>query len=174
MANSNIHRRSYAYNGSAAYDVYRNSAAPQVERPGLPEERRQPLKKTRVKVKTAVSPFAIVGMLAAGWMLILVVFGYVQLYEITSEVGRLQSQLNTLTAEQANLETVYEGKIDLAYIEQRAAELNMQQPGNGQVVYLNLAGSDRAEIFLEEKSSPVSEVLQAIRNSVTELVEYLS
>ena len=40
-------------------------------------------------------------------------FGYVQLFEATTRVGELQSQLNELTAQQTLLESKYESKIDL-------------------------------------------------------------
>ena len=53
------------YNGSAAYRIYpdyQGTAAPEIEHQGLPEERRLPQKKKRVKAKSAISPFAVVGL----------------------------------------------------------------------------------------------------------------
>ena len=46
------------YNGSAAYDLnrYSGTAAPEIQSPGLPEERQLPRKQQRVKVKAAVAP----------------------------------------------------------------------------------------------------------------------
>lgn len=42
------------------------------------------------------------------------------------------------------------------------------------MIYLNLAGSDKAEIFTEEKTNVFSDIINAIKNSVSGLVEYLS
>ncbi len=174
MANERNKRILYGYDGMAAYDIYRNQTAPQIQRPELPDEQIRPVKKKKIRAKTVVSPFAFLGMTAAACMLVLVIFGYVQLYEATSQVGALQTQLDNLVEEQTSLQSTYEGKIDLANIEQRAAELGMSQPGTGQLIYLNLTGSDKAEIFTEEKHNIVQEVIQAIKNSVSDLVAYLS
>ena len=167
------------YNGSAAYDLYaadlyQGSAAPQIESPGLPEER--PVHRThrRVKAKAAVAPVAVLGLMVVACMLILVVFGYVQLYEATARVSALKSELNSLQQEQVILESLYESSIDLDYVEQRAAELGMAVPTKEQTVYLNLTGTDRAEIYSAERTNLVQRILQAIEASASGLVEYLS
>ena len=107
-------------------------------------------------------------------MLILVVFGYVQLYEATERVSSLQSELSSLQQEQVVLESLYEGGIDLDYIEERAAELGMSVPTREQTVYLNLSGSDKAEIYTVEKTNIFQRIIQAIETSASGLVEYLS
>ena len=107
-------------------------------------------------------------------MLVLVIFGYVQLYEATSQVGRLETTLEKLQEEKTNLHSVYEGKIDLSHIEERAAELGMRQPENGQMRYVNLTGSDKAEIITQEPHSLLGDIAAAIKDSVSGLVAYLS
>ncbi len=162
----------YDYNGSAAYDLYSyyGSAAPEIQRPGLPEERPLPQKKRRVKVKAVVAPAAVVGLVVVACMLILVVFGYVQLYEATEHVSSLQSELSGLRNEQAILESLYEGSIDLPYIEERAAELGLSVPSSSQTVYVNLSGSDRAEIYSTQKVSFFQRIIQAVESSARGLV----
>ena len=165
------------FNGSAAYQLYpdyQGSAAPEIQQPGLPEERRLPQKKRRVKVKAAVAPVAVVGLLAVTCMLILVVFGYVQLYEASERVSSLQSELSELQEQRVVLESLYEEGIDLPYIEERAAELGLSLPGKDQTVYLNLSGSDQAEIYASERTNIFQRILQAIERSASGLVEYLS
>ena len=110
------------YNGSAAYDLYqdrnmdfRGTAAPEIQHPGLPEERVLPQKRKRVKVKAAVAPVAVIGMMVVACMLILVIFGYVQLYEATERVSNLESELSSLMQQQVILESLYEGGIDLIF-----------------------------------------------------------
>ena len=99
------------YNGSAAYQIYpdyQGTAAPEIEHQGLPEERRLPQKKKRVKAKSAVSPFAVVGLAVVTCLIILVIFGYVQLYEASEQVSTLESQLSSLQEDQVVLESLYE------------------------------------------------------------------
>ena len=174
-ANENRTNSIYRTNGAAAYDVrtYGN-AAPEIQRPRLPQERRQPARKVRVKAKLAVSPFGVFGLMAAACMLVLVIFGYVQLYEATTEVSNLSDQLASLNEENQTLRTTYESKIDLSAIEKRATELGMIQSGAGQTVYLNLSGSDRAEVLREEEQNGLASVFEAIKSSVESLVSYLS
>ena len=171
----NLYRTTYRTNGAAAYDLYRGNAAPEIQRPGLPEEQRQPVRRVRVKARPVITPFAVFGMLAATCMLILVIFGYVQLYEATSMAGDLSDQLESITTENQNLRLEYESKIDLTAIEERATtELGMSQPSAGQTVYLNLSGTDRAELIREESKGPFATVVEAVKSSVENLVSYLS
>lgn len=174
--------RRYGTNGAAAYDVYSGNqsyerydgnAVRRPQRQGLPEERPVPRRQERVKVKTAVAPFTLFGMAAAVLMLILVVFGYVQLFEATTEVGELQTQLTELTAQQTLLESRYESRIDLKLVQERAEKLGMSAPREDQIIYVSLAGADRAEIFEEEKTSIVTEIIQAVEESVSNLIAYL-
>lgn len=177
-ANSNNGDRTrYRTNGAAAYDVnrYRGTAAPQIQHPALPEEQRRPVRSVRVKAKAAVSPFGVIGMMAAVCMLVLVIFGYVQLYEATSVAGDLSDDLASLNQENQMLHSEYEGKIDLAGIETRATtELGMTQPSAGQNVYLNLSGTDRAVVMQKEVHNPLTAVVDAVKNSIESLVSYLS
>ncbi len=173
----NRYRGGYQTNGAAAYDMrtYRGTAAPEIERPQLPEEQRQPVRRIRVRARTAVSPFAVFGTIASICMLVLVIFGYVQLYEATSQVGELSDRLAALNSENQVLQSQYEGKIDLAAIEDRAVhELGMSQPTASQTVYINLSGSDRAVIVEPEHENRVVSLLGALRSSVESLVSYLS
>ena len=171
-------RRYYGANGAAAYDVYsvnfKSNAAQPLERPQhLPDEQPLPERERRVRAKIAVAPFTLFGMLAAACMLVLVIFGYVQLYEATTEVSRLQSRLQELNAQQTLLRSKYEGKIDLDTIERRAQELGLHAPESEQIVYLNLSGSDRAEIYQQSKTSLIGEIVQTIEQSVSSLIAYL-
>ena len=114
------------YNGSAAYDLYHlnngsavrvrdyGTAAPEIQRPaGLPEEKTLPQKKRRVKVKAAVAPFGVVGLGVVVCLMVLVVFGYVQMYEATERVSSMESRIASLEEEQRILTSLYEGAIDL-------------------------------------------------------------
>ena len=170
-------RTQYHTNGAAAYDVYtwNQSTAPQrrPEPQHLPEELPLPRKQQRVKARTALAPFTVVGMLAVACMLVLVVFGYVQLFEATSEVSKLETRLSELQSEQTLLRSKYEARIDLDAIEVSAAELGLSKPTQEQIVYVDLSGTDRAEIYQEEKTSAVGEIIAAVEQSVSDLIAYL-
>ncbi len=176
MASENM--RYYETNGAAARDAYTlrytNTASEQLGLPRhLPEEVPVHRKQTRVKVKTAIAPFTMFGFIAAACMMVLVIFGYVQLFEATSRVGRLESQLNQLNQTQIMLQSRYDGSIDLQQVELRATELGMTLPSAEQTVYVNLSGTDRAEIYQQEKSNFVGDVVGAMEQSVSGLIEYL-
>lgn len=106
-------------------------------------------------------------------MMILVVFGYVQLFEATSRVSVLERRLQTLQDEQLLLQSRYDAKIDLAGIEEKAGELGLQKPTQEQIVYVSLTGADRAELHQTEKSSILGEIIGAVEQSVSELIAYL-
>ena len=165
----------YGTNGAAAYDVYSSNVVRQPERRPerreLPQE--QPQKARRVHARTAVAPFTILGVATCACMMILVIFGYVQLFEASSRVSRLENQLKSLQAEQLLLQSRYEGKIDLPAIEARAEELGLRKPAQEQIVYVNLTGTDQAEIYRTEKTSIVGEIIGAIEQSISELIAYL-
>lgn len=166
-------RRIYTANGAAARDAYVDFGGAQpVRQPRrLPEER--PAAQPRIKAKTAVAPFTLIGSVAVVCMLILVIFGYVQLFEASSSVGKLQNRLTSLQQEQVTLRGKYEGRIDLRQIESRASEMGLALPKPEQTVYLNLSGSDCAEIFREEKTNVFADIVAAFEQSVTDLVAYL-
>ena len=126
-------RAQYHTNGAAAYDVYawNQSTAPQrrPEPQHLPEERPLPQKRQRVKARTALAPFTVVGMLAVACLLVLVVFGYVQLFEATSEVSKLENQLSALQSQQTQLQSRYEARIDLDAGADRVPRPLRRRPG---------------------------------------------
>ena len=105
----------YSTNGAAAYDVYSventlRQPVRQPERHELPQERELPQKRQRVRARTAVAPFTILGAAISACMMILVIFGYVQLFEATSRVSKLESQLQSLQEEQLLLQSKYDRK----------------------------------------------------------------
>lgn len=177
-------RQFYTDNGSAAYDVYaqQSSAARQYdntqvrERPRqyeLPEEQpgQQPYR--RVRAKTAIAPFTLAGMLTVACLMILVIFGYVQLFEASSEVSRLENKLASLTEQQRMLQSKYDAKIDLDAAEEYAAQIGLSKCQPEQIVYVSFAGTDQAEIYTQQRTSVFGEILDAMQQSVLGLIEYL-
>ena len=190
MAQSN--RKFYRDNGAAAYDVYawNDQAARQYEdgrayersrQYELPEEqvREQPYR--RVKARTAIAPFTLVGMLTVACLMILVIFGYVQLFEASSSVSKLENQLANLKEQQLMLQSKYDAKIDLADVghvalpaaEAHAAEIGLTKCQPEQIVYVSFSGTDQAEIYTQQRTSVFGEILDAMQQSIFGLIEYL-
>ena len=71
------------------------------------------------------------------------------------------------------MQSKYEGKIDLAAIEQRATELGLRKPTQEQIVYVNLTGIDQEELYKTEKSSILGEIIGAVEQSISDLIAYL-
>lgn len=160
-------------NNSAAFDVYQN-AAPRTAPQGLPEELPKEGARPSERRRITAAPFTVFAAVAAVLMIVLVVFGYVQLYEATSRAAKLQSDLNDLQRTQAQLLSKYESHINLQEIEKRATELGLSTPRQEQIVYLDLSGEDTAEIYHEKTTGVFTEVVQAVEQSVTELIAYLN
>lgn len=178
MANDDVRRiRTYQTNGAAAYNMY---AVPleQPEQTPLPEEQLQPKpqKRIRVRARISVTPFGVVGAMAVALLLTLVIFGYVRLYETTTEVSALQDEVDTLADQNTVLSTTYESRIDLNVIEETAiSQLGMSQPSSSQTVYLNLSGTeDKAEIYTTQKSNPLATAWRALKSGLEDLVAYFS
>ncbi|MDR0889810.1 MAG: hypothetical protein LBM28_04075 [Oscillospiraceae bacterium] len=172
MAQNNLYRS----NGAAAYDIYKSNTALPLEKPAqLPRSpiRRKPVQK--VKVKMAVSPFAIVGTMVALVMLFLVLFSYVRLYETKSESSDLQQELNELNTQYTRLHSQYEETLDLQEIEVRATELGMGKPGASQIVYIQAGTDDVAEVYTAPQESNIFvQVYDAFRDVFTDALAYFS
>lgn len=165
----------YRTNGAAAYDVnytqyeYGNTA-PTRQPSKKPAQKAKPHKRT--KAKLTIAPLAVVGMLLSCLMLLLVVCGYIQLYEATAEVGNLQDEITQLQEKNERLQSTYDEKVDLNTVESAAAELGMHKPNSKQSVYLNLSGQDKAEILTAEKANIVETIVEAIGSTAKKMIEY--
>ena len=79
-------------NHGAAYDLYQNTL-PKTKPQGLPEELPLHHEQRRTAAKPAIAPFTLFGGIAVICMMILVIFGYVQLYEASTKAARLDAEL---------------------------------------------------------------------------------
>lgn len=164
----------YAWNGSAARQYEDNRAYRQPQRRELPDEqlREQPYR--RVKARTAIAPFTLVGLLTVACLMVLVIFGYVQLFEASSEVSRLETRLASLQEQQMMLQSKYDAKIDLDAAAQYAEQIGLTKCQPEQIVYVRFAGTDQAEIYHPEHTSVFGEIAQAMQQSILGLIERCS
>ena len=101
------------------------------------------------------------------------IFGYVQLFEASSSVSKLENQLANLKEQQLMLQSKYDAKIDLAAAEAHAAEIGLTKCQPEQIVYVSFSGTDQAEIYTQQRTSVFGEILDAMQQSIFGLIEYL-
>lgn len=144
--------KNYRANGSAAYDIYQDTAArPLLQPKRLPDApvRFPPVKKT--KAKLSVAPLTILGVVAVVVMCFVLIHSYASLYEAESQVADLQQENSALQAQQEDLLLRYEKSVDLEEIAQRAEALGMHLPTADQIVYVELGDDfDSFAQFYEE------------------------
>ena len=100
-------------------------------------------------------------------------FGYVQLFEASSNVSALESRLANLKEQQLMLQSKYDAKIDLTAAEEYAAEIGLTKCQPEQIVYVSFSGNDQAEIYTQQRTSVFGEILDAMQQSILGLIEYL-
>ena len=148
------------------------SGRPQSRRPRpspAPRRKKQPV----ARQKMTVSPFALLGIAASLMMLVLVLFGYAQVYESASQVGEMRDTVAELQEENRKLQNEYDSSINLEKIEARAKELGMQQPTSKQSVTLRIPAEDTAVIAPQAASNPLRAAWEAIVETFQGLLEYL-
>lgn len=167
-------KKRYYDNGATVYDYYSSAARSLTLPQELPEEHVEPARKKKVKVKakTVVAPFALVGAIVALSLLVMMVFGYVQLYEARVRVGELNDQLTELQVENGKLRSGYESGIDLTLIELQAKQLGMKMPSSDQEVYLNISNTDCGEVIAVQNPNIFRQTWNAIESSFTGILEY--
>ncbi len=175
----NLARADYPVNGSAAVEpAY--IPEPRRRTTGKPANKRRPAQKKKAaansveRQKMVVAPFGVAGVIVAMTMLVLVIFGYAQVYQSASKVGELEDELSTLAEENSKLSNEYNSSIDLKNIEERARELGMQQPSEKQIIALQVSAEDTVVVAQKSSSNPIVAAWEAIVETAQGLLEYLS
>lgn len=162
----------YRTNGSAAvapsYTYTQGTEAPK-----QPEPQRKPRHRRRRKANMVIAPFAIGGVAVAMLMLVMVLFGYSQVYETGQRVGDMQELVEELQAENRKLQNMYDTSIDLQRVEERARELGMQQPSAKQIVTLQIPVDDYAVVTQKAASNPLQAAWEAVVDTAKGLWAYL-
>lgn len=182
-------KRNYLYRtvGSAAIDPYyeeygRESVArplpqelpqPRPQRapkPGKsPRPRRTPVERQRMEI----APTAVLGLVLSGMMLVLVIFGYAQVYASACQVGELEAQVQQLQEHNARLQNQYDTSVDLSEVESRARELGMHQPTARQTILLRVPAEDVTVVAEKTSGNIFLAVWDAITRTARDLWAYL-
>jgi cell division protein FtsL len=148
----------YDLSTAAGYAIPRERTAnPPLERPREKvREREQVRTRTAAKEQTAfgVPVLGIFGIAIAAVMMVFVLFGYVQLAEISGEMGSLNSTISTLNEENAKLKVAYESTFNLNEIEDYAVNvLGMTKLADSNVTRFDIVKADKASILSEDDST---------------------
>ena len=166
----------YETDGSVAYRIYETRAdgttAVKPAHVALPEEVREPEKKQVVKAKIVISPFAAIGMVVVIALLAMVIYGYVQFYELTNRLGEVNDQISANNTEISKKESFLESRINLVEVEARAKEMGMRMPTARQKVYVNVPGADRTEVYQVDDRNALQRTWDAVTDSFRGILEY--
>ena len=128
--------------------------------------------RVRVRERQYVSKFAVAGAAAVGVLAVLVLMSYVQLTMLSSEMVKLQSELEELETENVVLTAQYEQMFDMASVKEAAAAAGMRKPSASQICPLDLSGGDSAVVYQKEEPGFFSRLLSSLHGGVYAVVEY--
>lgn len=164
--------------GSLAYDLdtlarerQLEEAGEMPERSGAPQPKAQPRRHPQAQAKTRPSPLLAGGIVLVCALVMVLLFGYVQLTVVSNHVVTIKDQLATLEEEHVSLVTEYEKTFDLATIKAAAEEAGMSKPTSGQVQYIDLSGSDTAVVYGDEPGV-VEKAISSIKGGAQFIWEY--
>lgn len=164
--------------GSLAYDLdtlarerQLEEAGEMPERSGAPQPKAQPRRHPQAQAKTRPSPLLVGGIVLVCALVMVLLFGYVQLTVVSNHVVTIKDQLTTLQEEHVALVTEYEKTFDLATIKAAAEEAGMSKPTSGQVQYIDLSGSDTAVVYGDEPGV-VEKAISSIKGGAQFIWEY--
>ena len=117
---------------------------------------------------------AVLGFLAAGALLGLVLLSYLQLTAISDSVVSLQKDLSTLKTENVTLTTAYERTFDLNTVESTAAAAGMSKPSASQIYYIDMSEPDSVQLYSVQSSNALDRILSALGDRLYSVVEYFA
>lgn len=127
------------------------------------------------KAKPAVSGFAVFSFMACIAMVLLTLFSYVQLTELSDTTMRLENELETLREENQLLEIENDRKFSAEKIKEEAVgRLGMQKLDKSQITYLDMGSGNRVEIPEGTQLMRDSEFIAGIVDGFRWIVEYIN
>lgn len=159
------HKHAPASRQSVAYDY----ATLQQQEQDLRQRMR--VHKGKVKPKVPYGKYSAIfcGVFAA---LLVIVFNFMQLTQLTGENAALKDELETLQSDAKALEAKKEQIFNLTYVEDRARNaLGMIKADKSQVEYVDLSQEDSVEIPQQESETPA--FLSSLMKTFNAVVEYL-
>lgn len=138
----------------------------------LSRERQETRATVRQPQKVPVMAVACSSVLAV--LAVLVVACQVQINAISSDIVAMKAEIRELETEQIALQTQYEQAFDLASVKEAAEAVGMQQPGEGQIVYIDLPGEDQVMTCLEPEEGVFARLFSVVGQHICAMLEYFS
>ena len=91
---------------------------------------------------------------------------------ISDNVSTIKRQISALEDEHIALLTEYEKTFDLATVKTAAEAAGMSKPTSGQIVYIDLSGSDTAEVYAAGGSAALNGLTDKVSQAWAYAVEY--
>ncbi len=155
MATAVKRKTGYMTYGNVAYDPAYDAidvTAGRVEPLVRPRERVAGRAKVRVRPAGYAAPTAVLGFVLVGVLAVMLVWSYVQLTVCSDHVVHLRKESAQLTQEHSQLLSDYELAFDLKTVEETVtASGAMVQPQPGQLVNLDMAEPDSAQVYDPDK-----------------------
>lgn len=155
MATAARRRTGYMTYGNAAYDpAYDEIDVTAGREEPLVRPRERVAGRTRVRVRKPgyVAPLAVAGSLLVGLLAVLFVWSCVQLAVTSDHITDIRQEITQLTQENHQLAADYSLAYDIKTVEEVATTTGgMVQPQPGQLIDLNMAEPDSAQVYDPDK-----------------------
>lgn len=159
---------------NVAYDFSRFDTRVSV-RDQINKDKAKAKSKQTAKVKPAVSAFAVFSFFACIGLVLLTLFSYVQLTELSDTAMSLQSELETLREENQMLSIENDQKFSAEKIKEEAVErLGMQKLDKSQITYLDMGSGNHVEIPQDTQVMRNSDFVAGIVSGFRWIVEYIN
>ena len=134
--------------------------------------RQRQARKATVRQAPSVPIVAVFGGAALAVLAVMIVNCHVQINAMSSGSVTMKQQIRELEIEQISLQTRYEQAFDLATVKEAAEAAGMHQPGEGQVIYINLPGEDQAVTGVEKDENGLTNIFAKLSQHVYAVLEY--
>lgn len=169
------YRGKQAVNGSLAYDLNYAPRERELRRAGetsRAKERAREVPRVLLRARQYVSPLAFLSVAAIMGLALLLLMSYVQLTRLSAETVELQSQLQELETDNADLTARYQRMFDMASVKEAAEAAGMSKPSSTQMSRLDLSTGDTAVAYRQKEPGLIDRILSALHGGVYAVVEY--
>ena len=135
----------------------------------------QAKRQSGAKKKSAISGFSVFAFLVCMGLILVTLFSYVQLTELSDTGMKLRSQLRETQEEAQLLAIQRDQKYSVAQIKEEAeSRLGMQKLDKSQITYLDLGASDHVEIIHNTQTMRDSHLVAGIVDGLQWIVSYIN
>ena len=151
---------------------FRHAGEPRREEAAAPKVRTRAVERPLVRQRQRVSWVSVTGFAAVVVMAVMVLFCYVQLTQISSQVVAMKKQLDVLEVDNAALTVQYQQMYDLSTAKEVAEAAGMAKPRASQIYYVDLSSGDSAVVYQQEDPGVLSTAAAHISEGFSALLEY--